>query len=211
MAPPPGMPVIDTSEFQSFHEREYAAFQENRDRFVCLIYRVIGELGLENQIEHLTVRGHTTGRAMLYRNLSDPWPSKRLNLDLYFDRFLDRKLLTHEFGHEADRRDPSMLYDPEIEERWKEDYALEIVCNLSLDSRLGSRGLGKECRLIEFRKGFGDHLDSVFEVAWARPPASWPEMEELALKLRALSPLPNPTSRRRELPKRRRARPGKEN
>lgn len=60
---------------------------------------------------------------------------------------------------------------------------LDIAANISLDSRLGERGLGKECRYMEFRKALGGRHNDVFEESWTNPPKTWPEIEELARKL----------------------------
>jgi hypothetical protein len=203
------MPEIDLSDFRSPRAAERIAFNRDRQKFVAMIYRVITELGLVNEIEHLTVHGPINNRAELYRNAPEDWPSRRLQLDIYWHRYLDANLLRHEFGHEADRRNPAMLYDPLIERRWraKRDTALEIICNLSLDARLGSGGLGRECRLIEFREAFGTERDPIFEAAWQSPPMTWPAMEELACLLRRLVPKPIPPASLEKRPRTRRARP----
>jgi hypothetical protein len=171
------------------------AFAANRDAFEALLRRLIVELGLQGQIEVLRICWPREGRTVLYRE--DPWPSKRLNLEMYTDpeKYMDEQLLRHELGHEADRQDPEMLYDPAIEERWKHCWALsgagkrwkplDLAANISLDARLGGRGLGKKKRLEEFRKIVGKEHGWLFEEAWANPPRTWPEIEGLAKRLLA--------------------------
>ena len=93
-------------------------------------------------------------------------------------------MLRHEFQHEADRRNQEMLYDPAIDERWKKNrWALDVAANISVDARLGERGLGKECRREDFRQAVGGQHEAVFEETWANPPRTWPEIEVLAIKL----------------------------
>jgi hypothetical protein len=100
---------------------------------------------------------------------------------------MDERLLRHELGHEADRRNPKMLYDSAIHERWKDNcWALDIAANISLDSRLGKFGLGLRRRRKEFLDALGEKHISVFRTSWSAPPQTWPEIEALAQHLLAL-------------------------
>lgn len=179
--------VIDTSHFErgffSFSKREQ--FIKDRPAFRKLLQKLIIELHLEGQIEHLKVKCDQ-GRAELYREPGNFWPSKHICLEIYPDRYMDEQLLRHELGHEADRWNPKMLYDPAVEERWKGHWAFNLAANISLDARLGDGGLGKELNLKEFRSVLREDYDTVFEEAWADPLKTWPEIEALAIKLSAL-------------------------
>jgi len=186
-----GMPEIDTRDFeeglQTFRsEQEVMYFPQRRPEFIKLVHRLILELGLQNQIEYLDVR-YPLGdgpeeRAVMYRDeRTNPWPSKRMILEIYGDRYMDERLLRHELGHEADRRNPDMHYEPAIEKRWAGRWELHLAMNISLDARLGEQGLGKEFRWErEFLPRVGAHYRSLFEEIWASPPKTWPEMEALA-------------------------------
>jgi hypothetical protein len=178
MATTNGFPDIDTTEFEeALSPSDRRRFRADRHRFVRLVQRLIVELALQGHLDHLNVGVPAQGRAELYRRREAPWPSKRLCLDLYSDRYMDARLLRHELGHEADRRNPEMLYDPAAELRWKggTQWALDVAANISLDARLGDGGLGREWRLQEFRRFFGSEHDSVFDRAWRNPPRTWPE------------------------------------
>jgi hypothetical protein len=185
------MPEIDTSDFELFlSESQGEQFLQDRHAFINLLRRLIAELGLQDRIEHLKVCGPARGRAELYREPGNQWPSERLGLDIYTDRYMDERLLRHELRHEADRWDAEMLYDPDIEEQWrkkpqKQRDCFEMAANISVDARLGRRGLGKQFRRDSFRSIFGNEHESVFEEAWADPPKTWSEIEEFAIKLSA--------------------------
>ena len=176
---------IDTEDLElSLSEPQLRKFRKNRAKFADLVNRLIVELGLQGLIEHLTVCSPAQCRAVLYREIGNPWPSKRVCLDIYIDRYMNERLLRHEFQHEADRRNPEMLYDPAIEERWRNKlWALEAAANISVDARLGKRGLGKEFRRKEFRQAVRGQHDALFEDTWANPPRTWSEMEAVAFKL----------------------------
>src|ERR1044072_265013 len=125
--------VIDTDDYElSLDEDVLEQFLADRSVFIDLMRRIIDELGLTGYVEHLTVSFPAQGRAEIYRDRDYPWPSTRLCLDLYPGRHLDERLLRHEFGHEADRRNPAMGYDPTIETRWKGNNAFEMAANVSL-------------------------------------------------------------------------------
>ncbi len=180
-----GFPQIDTEDLElSLSVSQLRKFRKNRLGFVQLLKRLIVELGLQGQIEHLKVCSPAHCRAELYRGPDSPWPSKRVWLDIYIDQYMDEQLLRHEFQHEADRRNPEMLYDPALDSRWKKNrWPLDVAANISVDARLGERGLGKERRREEFRQSVGGQHEAVFEEVWANPPRTWPEIEDLANKL----------------------------
>jgi hypothetical protein len=183
------LPEIDTSDFElALSDSQLQQFLQDRHAFVNLLQRLIIELRLQGQIEHLKICEPARGHAEIYREPGNPWPSKRLGLDIYLDRHMDERLLRHELGHEADRWNPEMGYDPAIEERWKGHWALNLAANISLDARLGDRGLGKELRRSDFRSEVGEDYDSVFEEAWGNPPKTWSEIEALATRLSVLHP-----------------------
>ena len=167
------------------------SFRKKLPEFVKLVHRLIKELGLQGQIEYLAVGVPSRGRAEIFRKPQHPWPSKRLCLEIYPERFMCERLLRHELGHEADRQNSAMLYDPAIEARWKcnRSWALELAANISLDARLADRGLGKDFRKKDFLEQVGKlHID-YFEQIWENPPRTWPEIEDLAgdlLKLKSI-------------------------
>jgi hypothetical protein len=183
------LPEIDTSHFECgfFSLSQSEQFLRDRPDFINLLHRLIIELQLEGQIERLKVKPDRC-RAELYREPENPWPSKRLCLEIYPDRYMDERLLRHELGHEADRWNPKMLYDPAIEERWKLHWAFNLAANISLDARLCDGGLGRDLRLKDFRSMLGEDCESVFEEAWTNPPKTWPKIEALASKLSVLRP-----------------------
>lgn len=185
-----GFPQIDTEDLElSLSDSQLREFSKNRPGFVQLVNRLIVELGLEGQIEHLKVCSPARCRAELYREHGNPWPSKRVCLDVYIDRYMDELLLRHEFQHEADRWNPEMLYDPAIDERWKKNrWALDVAANISVDARLREQGLGKECRREDFRQAVGGQHEALFEATWANPPRTWPEVEALANKFVEIDP-----------------------
>ena len=193
----PDRPEIDTTDLEFEMELWNRPF--DRDRFRDLIYRLIVELQLQGQIEHIKVSGAQRGRAELFRTGRDGWPSPGVCLDIYADeRCMDERLLRHELGHEADRRNPAMQYDPAIEQRWAGDnaWALDMAANVSLDSRLGKRGLGKARRQKEFVEKFGADRLPEFQEAWANPPTTWLEIDALATRLSRLPSQPErPRSR----------------
>jgi hypothetical protein len=130
---PPGTPEIDTIDFElGLGEEQLEQFKKERPAFIEKIYRLIRELQLEGKIERLKICSQTQMRAVLYREPVDPWPSNKICMELYPDKYMDEGLLSHELGHEADRHNSSMQYDPEIESRWKDRGELEIAANLSL-------------------------------------------------------------------------------
>lgn len=180
------LPEIDTSDFEcALSNEELRCFRLNRHAFFSLVHQIVKELNLKGHIEHLNICSPDRCRAELYRNHENPWPSKNLCLDIYTNKYMDDRLLRHEFKHEADRRDPNMRYDPIIEERWKgkKNWILEMAANISVDARLGDSGLGKKRRQEEFNQNFGKEYDALFEEVWADPPATWPDIEALATKL----------------------------
>jgi len=184
------LPTVDTSHIELwFSPAQLRVFHRRRGKFVTLIHSVVTELGLHGRIEHLAVSGPTLGRACLYRKAENPWPSKRLNLEIYLDRYMDARLIRHEFGHEADRWNPEMLFDNDIHERLREHaWALDTAANISLDARLGRLGLGRRRRRDEFLSLLGTHHARFFSELWASPPSTWPEIEALALRLAELRP-----------------------
>lgn len=99
---------------------------------------------------------------------------------------MDENLLRHEFQHEADRHDPKMEHDPKLEENWKNDQYFHLACNISVDSRLGEKGLGKEYRRNEFNRTMGESCTNLYEELWENPPKTWKEIEELAIKLNSI-------------------------
>jgi len=180
---------MDTTGFETkLSTSQRQRFAEERPAFVRLVRQVIQELDLQDHIDHLTVLlpSHDRGRAELFRRKDNPWPSKRLHLEIYADRYMDEQLLRHEFGHEADRRNPDMHYDPAIERRWGDRPVFNLAANISLDARLDERGLGREFRKAEFVQVMGMYLLDVFRRAWESPPRTWPEIEELARELAEL-------------------------
>ena len=180
------LPEIDTSDFEcALSTAELRRFRSNRPAFVRLLHRIVIELKLQGHIEHLNICSPDRCRAELYRDRKNPWPSKNLCLDIYTNKYMDERLLRHELGHEADRRNPDMLYDPTIEEHWQgQDYwILEMAANISLDARLGDGGLGKKRRRKEFCQNFGKEYDGSFEEVWANAPTTWPAIGALASKL----------------------------
>jgi hypothetical protein len=185
------LPDVDTGEFEECLATEKRqVFQRERSDFVALVYEIISELGLEGCLDHVTVSGLTWDHALLCRRTEEPWPSRRVLLELYPDRYMDRELLTHEFGHEADRHNPDMLYTNEIEQRFEGDtgWALTCAANISLDARLGDRGLGRERRRTEFVGLLGRRHLALFDENWAHPPLDWPGIAALAEKLLQLQP-----------------------
>jgi hypothetical protein len=176
-------PKIITEDFElGLDEPDCTLFKKKRDNFISLIEQIIEDLDLTGKIEKLFICPPDRRRAEIYRAPNMPWPSKILFMDIYNDRYLDENLLRHELGHEADRWRPEMKYDPEIENRWQGRWELELAANISLDSRLGDGGLGKEKRKADFLHSVGlDHMD-IFEEAWNNPPVTWIEMESLANK-----------------------------
>ncbi len=177
----PGMPVIDVSHF------ELELSPGHRRAFRDLIYKLIIELHLQNEIEHLELRSPPEPRSVLYRQPYNPWPSKRIVLAIYpVDKYMDEQKLRHELGHEADRRNPEMQSDPDLESRWTKCGAFEVAANLSLDARLGERGLGPCFRWEEFKDFVGENFQPLFAELWANPPSTWPEIETLAKRLVAI-------------------------
>ena len=182
-------PKICTRGFEDvLSNAELKCFCSHRPAFIKLIHQIVIELKLQGYIEYLNISSPAQDRAALYR--TNPWPSKILHLDIYKDKYMDERLLRHELGHEADRRNPDMLYDPTIEVRWKEaNYRIfEMAANISLDARLGDGGLGRKRRQEEFCQKFGKEYDDFFEEAWANAPATWPDIEKLARKLLKILP-----------------------
>ena len=180
------LPEIDTSDFEcALSNEELRSFRLHRPAFVRLVHKIVIQLDLQEHIKHLNICSPDRCRAELYRDKNNPWPSKNLCLDIYKDKYMDEKLLRHEFGHEADRRNPKMRYDPMIEKRWEgaKFWILEMAANISLDARLGDGGLGKKKRQEEFCLNFGQEYDALFEEVWANAPATWPDIEKLATKL----------------------------
>lgn len=181
-------PEIDTTclelMFRGDETRE-ELFQQTRSELEALLFRLIDELGLRHKIQHLKIKPQSRDRNELYREPGNPWPSRRISLDIDSDRYMCERLLRHELGHEGDRWNPRMLYDPAIEERWpnQERWALELAANISLDARLGEGGLGKEFRRKDFLAAIGRQHAAFFEDNWQNPPQTWPEIEELAHKL----------------------------
>jgi len=184
---------IDTEEIELWLTNRGDPFR--RGAFVSLVASVTEQLGIADKIESLAVHGPDNARAEMWREPSEQWPQTRLHLDIYPCRYLERSLLTHEFGHERDRHDSSMSYDPEIEGAWhRSDHfdLFELVVNISLDSRLGSEGLGREYRKDEFKLFVQDHPEyfsnapDFFEKTWAHPPSTWPEMDSLAHQIAEL-------------------------
>lgn len=180
-------PEIDTKDLELAFKGsdEEMRFRNKLPEFVKLIHGLIKELSLQGQIEYFAVGVPSRGRAEIFRKPQHPWPQKRLCLEIYPERFMCERLLRHELGHEADRRNPAMLYDPSIEARWKgsQAWALELAANISLDARLGDGGLGKDFRKKDFLEQVGKlHID-YFEQIWENPPRTWPEIEDLANRL----------------------------
>lgn len=185
------LPKIDTSDFElALSDAELMRFYSNRPAFVSLVNQIVIELKLQGHIEHLNICSPAYCRAELYRDHNNPWPSKNLCLDIYTNKYMDERLLRHELGHEADRRNPDMLYDPTIEKRWRGQnfWILEMAANISLDARLGDGGLGKKKRRKEFCQKFGKEYDSFFEEVWANAPTTWPAIEALSSKLSKMLP-----------------------
>ena len=185
------LPKIDTSDFElALSNVELRSFLSKRLEFVGLVHQIVIELKLQGHIEHLNIYSPARSRAELYRDHENPWPSKNLCLDIYTNKYMDEQLLRHELGHEADRRNPNMLYDPKIEERWRGQnfWILEMAANISLDARLGDGGLGKKKRRKEFCQKFGKEYDSFFEEVWANAPTTWPAIEALSSKLSKMLP-----------------------
>lgn len=185
------LPKIDTSDFEyTLSNAELRRFRSYRLAFVRLVHQIVIELKLQGHIEHLNICSPVRCRAEFYRDHENPWPSKNLCLDIYTNKYMDERLLRHELGHEADRRNPDMLYDPTIEERWQgQDYwILEMAANISLDARLGDGGLGKKRRRKESCQNFGKEYDSFFEEVWANAPTTWPSIEALSSKLSKMLP-----------------------
>ena len=180
-------PIIDTKDFElGLSDTKKKEFQGNKEAFKRLIKQVITELKLNGYIEHLKICSPPQNRAVLYRDCENPWPSKTLCLDIYSDKnkYMCTRLLRHEFGHEADRQSPGMLYDPSIEKRWRKcRWVFEMAANISLDARLGDLGLGKEKRLKEFQIEIGTKHINFFEEQWTNPPQTWPAIEDLANKI----------------------------
>lgn len=180
------LPEIDTRDFLlGLSKKEQRCFRSQLPAFVSLVHQIIKELNLQGHIKHINICSPDRCRAELYRNHENPWPSKNLCLDIYTDKYMDDRLLRHEFMHEADRRDPEMKYDPAIEERWKGEkyWILEMAANISVDARLGDSGLGKKRRQEEFNQNFGEEYNALFEEVWGAPPATWPDIVALATKL----------------------------
>ena len=164
-------------------------FLRNKRKFLDLICRVIKELGLCGKIEHLTVYTpfsdppHTE-----ICRMDGPWPSKKLRLYIYKDRcrYLNERLLWHEFQHEADRWNKDMHYDFKTDKEWNNHWAWNLAANISVDARLGKRGLGEEFRREDFIKTVGSEHVNIFENAWTNRPETWPEINKLAKKLQGL-------------------------
>ncbi len=189
------MPYIDTSEFEDeMGESQRIEFEIHRDNFILLIRNIIDELGLAEHIELVKVYSPAGGHAALWRENSDEWPSPKLNLDIYTDknRYLCANLIRHEFGHEADRHNSEMHYEPAIEKRWMNGpnwNLFHLIVNISLDSRLAEQGLGKAERRREFDQVRKEHPEffegqpNFFEDTWNNPPSTWPAIEALTRKL----------------------------
>ena len=177
----------------SWHEKE--CFLRNKRKFLDLIYRVIKDIGLCGKIEHLTVSTPYSDppRTEICRK-DGPWPSKKLWLYIYEDRcrYMDERLLRHEFQHEADRWDEDMDYDPEIEKLWTRNptwaWALTLAANISVDARLRERGLGEEFRRENFIQMVGKEHVNIFEDEWKNPPTTWSDIDYLAMRLLELRP-----------------------
>ncbi len=187
-----GLPEIDTRDFEVDLQpcpSELKRFRENRPAFLNLLHSLIIELKLQGQIEQLKICAPDSpdrSRAELFRKIEHPWPSRRLCLAIYRDRYMDERLLRHELGHEADRPNPEMRYDPAIEERWKNCWAFNLAANISLNARLGDGGLGRESDRPNFQELVGREHEELFEEAWTNPPRTWPDIEELAKRLLAI-------------------------
>ena len=184
-----GLPEIDTHHFEVDLQpclRRLRRFQRDRPAFIKLIQRLVYELELQGKIKQLKLL-LALDRAELYREAGDQWPSPRVSLAIYKDRYMEEQLLRHELGHEADRWNPQMLYDPTIEKRWKHcSWALNVAADISLDARLGKGGLGKTWRRDDFLRMLGKDQEGLFEEAWANPPTTWPAIELLAKRLLAI-------------------------
>lgn len=186
------LPEIDTTDFEcALSKEQLMSFRRHRPEFIKLIHQIIIELNLQGQIEHLSICSPDRGRSELYRNKKNPWPSKNLCLNIYTEKYMDERLLRHELGHEADRRNPSMQYDASVEERWKGEHQwiLEMAANISLDARLGDCGLGKQKRKEEFFQNLGIEHEDLFEEIWTSPPVKWLTIEKIAFKLFEISRL----------------------
>lgn len=174
------MPDVDTSELGECLKC-FGKPPINHAAFVDLIHKIVRELNLRGKIVGIKVKGPMLSRAQLYRERENPWPSPYVVLDLYLDRYLEENLIRHEFGHEADRHDPTMGYDPEVEIRWRRlPCVFDLAANISLDSRLAPRGLSKAKRIAEFQDVLGFSDDVWFEKLWANPPRTWAAISELA-------------------------------
>jgi hypothetical protein len=195
------LPEISTDEFEErlaieddsngwLDHPQKTRFLAKRLEFIALVHKLIAELSLECMIDHLTVRipDGENDPNVLYR--VGIWPSKQLVLEIHADRYLDEQLLRHEFGHEADRHNTTMRYDPKIEEEWKTPKErwniFNMAMNISLDARRSTRGLGFRRRFREFRCKFGKDYDQLFRKWWANPPNTWPEIANLATELNKL-------------------------
>lgn len=132
------MPKIDMERFKKLNKFRKEEIKNNEEKFINLIKSIIEELDLTGKIDYITVGAHL-GQNAIYRTLENPWPEKKLHVSIEFKKWLDENLLRHEFGHEADRHNPDMHYDPEIENNWKGRWEFNLAANISLDSRLGDR------------------------------------------------------------------------
>jgi hypothetical protein len=191
-------PEIDFEDFElSMHPDELPIFNQRKEEFQKLIFKVIEELNLRGKIEKLSIDSTLdVRRAEIHREKGHPFPSKELRLCIYLDNYMDENLIRHEFMHEADRHNPEMEYDPDLEKKWQgyptyERAILETVINISVDSRLEDRGLGKERRKTNFHELIGEGQEQLFEDLWENPPKTWPGFENTAKHLISIK---NPNS-----------------
>jgi hypothetical protein len=188
---PPGMPEIDTEDFELelSPDDELEEFKRKRTEFLNLIYDLIRELKLEGKIEILKICSPAKQRNEIYREPKNSWPSKKICIDICHKKYMNKALLSHELGHEADRHDPSMQYDQDIESRCKNQWEFEMAANISLDARLEKRklGLGKSYRWKEFHQCFPEQK-KIFDDYWATPPDTWSKIKKFANKLKKIKP-----------------------
>ena len=181
-----GLPEIVTKALAT--EASFAFLPFDSEAFESLVKKIIRELDLVGKIKTITAFGPRLRCAQLIPNGRGNGLKifRDLEFDIYPGRYLDEKLIRHEFQHLADRYDPDLKYYPEIDDgRW--DYAMNIAANISVDKRLAGRGLTRGENLAAFAKYLGSNHDPAwFDELWDKPPLTWRAIEDLAIKLRPL-------------------------
>ena len=182
-----GLPIIITKETEGQFKRDGVPF--NPGAFEKLIHMVICEqkylVGKIKTITACTPPLHCHAEITFPREGGKPlWDN--LEFHIYTDnRYLDEKLIRHEFKHLADRFDPSMAYYPQIDDgSW--DCAMNIAANISVDVRLAGKGLTREDNQAEFQKHIEVNDKVSFENLWDDPPLTWRAIEDRAIQLRPL-------------------------